>query len=808
MRVTVVFGPLRVSRDFVDYPYFADLGAAQAAAVLAEAGFQVALVDAFALPSADLAADAGDPDYLRLGASPEAVAAAVPPSDVLVVAYTPFHRPPDRDPALAELLALLRPRHAGPILLADLYQSGQHYVDAPVAAVRAAYPEIDAYEKYEIEAKLVACVEALAAGTAPLVSPPLGPPPKNGGIAGPVRDGEAEGPVGGSGQPASLDALPLPAWHLVDLEALFAFHERVAHGLGRGGFAFPFDGRSLPMVSSRGCPYRCAHCSSNPGLAPGRPKTQRRYSLAYLERALAHARTLGARRVHFLDELINVDEAHFDGLLALCERLDLRYEIPNGMRADYLEPRHFAAMRGRITTVSVSAESGVQRVVNEVVGKRLDLAKITDACREGRRAGVPVLVHFIIGMPGESRTEMNATLEYAASLAEEHGAIPAVQFATPLPGTRLHAEAARRALPTFAPDYGPRFQKLPTIVGALDGRDPPVTAADLGHLRTAFERRLKVASQPEKIIINVTYRCNNKCTFCAVGTRDQYDGDLGKQREHLASWYARGVRLVDFDGGEPTLFDGLLPLVGYARAIGYQRINVTTNGRRMVYPEFARALIGSGLTSLLVSIHGPDRATHAREVMVLEAFDQTVAGLRNACRARDALGLDGAVEIGVNITLTKNNYRRLREVAELALDAGAPWLNIQFLTPFGRATSRTAPDTADAARVAMQVIDALGDRMRFQVINLPQCFMPGYEQWNHGDIGKLDRRMVFVNNEDVNLARYLAERRTRKPVCDACMHSVACGGFYELDDVPEPRWRIEPDDLVRPLSLPVLRPRT
>ena len=27
-RVTVVFPPLRVSRDFIDYPYFADLGAA------------------------------------------------------------------------------------------------------------------------------------------------------------------------------------------------------------------------------------------------------------------------------------------------------------------------------------------------------------------------------------------------------------------------------------------------------------------------------------------------------------------------------------------------------------------------------------------------------------------------------------------------------------------------------------------------------------------------------------------------------------------------------------------------------------
>jgi MoaA/NifB/PqqE/SkfB family radical SAM enzyme len=768
----VVFGPLRVAADFVDYPYFADLGAAQAAAVLAGAGWEVALVDAFALASSTVISDR-DPGYLRLGATPEETAAQVGDSDLVVVAYTPFHRPPARDAPLAELLSSLRARHAGPILLADLYQSGQHYVDAPADAVRAAYPEVDAYFKYEAEAALDAIGRALVDGK-PL--PAI------------------------SGEPGALDALPLPAWHLVKCEHLFAFHARVARGLGRPRFAFPFDGNSLPLVTSRGCPYRCAHCSSNPGLQPGRPKTQRRYSLAYLSRAVDQLKASGARRVHLLDELANVDEAHFDGLLELLAKADLAYEIPNGLRADYLEPRHFAAMKGRVTTVSVSAESGVQRVVDEVVGKKLDLARIDAAAVAAKAAGVPLLVHFIVGMPGETRAEINQTLEYAARLAEEHGVEPAVQFATPLPGTRLHDEAKKRGLPVVAEDYGPRFQSRPTIV------DEALTDGDLRAMRAAFEHRRSAVTSPEKLILNVTYRCNNKCTFCAVGTRDQYDGDLGKQKEHLARWHARGVRLVDFDGGEPTLYDGLLALVGYARAIGYRRINVTSNGRRCAYPDFAKALVSSGLTSLLISIHGPDRATHAKEVMVLEAFDQTVAGLKNACAARDALQLP--VEIGVNITLTEGNYRSLPRVADLALAAGAPWLNVQFLTPFGRATTRSAPDTTDAARVTRELIDAYRDRMRIQVINLPKCFLPGYEDLVQADVGKLDRRMVFVNNDDVNLARYLAERRTKKPVCDGCVHAVACGGFYELGDAPEPPWRIEPEDLVRPISLPSLLPRS
>jgi hypothetical protein len=83
------------------------------------------------------------------------------------------------------------------------------------------------------------------------------------------------------------------------------------------------------------------------------------------------------------------------------------------------------------------------------------------------------------------------------------------------------------------------------------------------------------------------------------------------------------------------------------------------------------------------------------------------------------------------------------------------------------------------------------------VINLPFCFMPGYESHLEGDLLKIARHMIFVNNEEVNLAKYLAERRVRKPVCDTCPHAVFCSGFYELEDVPEPPWLIAPEDLVR-----------
>lgn len=736
MRVAVVHPPMSVARDFIDYPYMSDLGAVQVAAVLREQGHDVQLVNAFALPSSGLSQRADD--RLHLGAPVSDVVARVD-ADVVVVAYTPFHRPPRRDDVLAELLGGLRGKR---VILADCYQSGQHYVEAE--GLLDAYPEADTYVKYEAEAVLA---EVMA------------------GRRGAIR----------AVDPEDLDALPFPAWDLVDLRARDAFCARVVRDLGRGAWSFPIDGRTLPVVTSRGCPFNCAHCSSNPGRLG--IKTQRRLSTERMSALFAHLHALGATRLEVLDELVNVNERHFEAFL---DAMPVAFDVPNGMRADYLFAEHLQKMRGRVTTVSVSAESGVQRVVSEVVGKRLDLANIVRVAEDAHREGVPLMIHYMIGLPGETAEEINATLSFALDLWDRFRAFPAVQFATPLPGTAL---TKKMKLPVVQ-DWGPQFQ---TSISHERG-------GDLAKFKWTFDQRLAASQGPNKVIMNVTYVCNNHCTFCAVGTRTQVDGHPPRQREYLAEYRKQGVRMVDFDGGEPTMNPELISLVRYARAIGYERINVTTNGRMAFYDDFARKLVRSGLTTLLFSVHGPDARIHAQQVGVAEAFDQTIGGIKNCLRHAP----DG-VELGMNITITKGNFDKLEEVTELAYDLGLRWLNIQFLTPFGRATKWVAPDTQAAADIAMRTIDRFRDRMKFQVINLPFCFMPGYEQFLTGDLQKLSRHMIFVNNETVNLAEYLAERRMRKPVCETCPHACFCAGFYELESAPEPPWLIAPEDLLRPV---------
>ncbi|MGB1016147.1 MAG: hypothetical protein ACPG4T_18575, partial [Nannocystaceae bacterium] len=173
--VLVVHPPVSVARDFIDYPYLANLGAVQLVAAL-ETGLKdtgndpapaVAYVDAFALPTSTLDFRGRDDGRGHLGASVEHVLAAidrVTPAesvDFIALAFTPFHRPPHRDDILSALLQGLAARFGPdvPVVLTDAYQSGQHYIEAG-SELLDAYPEADAYLKYEAEVSLPELVHA------------------------------------------------------------------------------------------------------------------------------------------------------------------------------------------------------------------------------------------------------------------------------------------------------------------------------------------------------------------------------------------------------------------------------------------------------------------------------------------------------------------------------------------------------------------------------------------------------------------------------------------------------------------------
>ena len=742
--------PLLLHAEFIDYPYFAGMGLWQAAANLRAAGHDVTVLDAFCLPTSNLVQEAKG--FVRLGVPVATFLGRLPAArpDVVVFAHSPWLRARAASAELKRIVAHLAERWPQlPTVLADCDVGGMHSIEWDAGDLDEV--GIGWGQKYEAEGVLEPLLAALARGEKP-----------------------GERLVRGAPHDVELDSLPLPAYDLVDIAAFHTFIGR-AHKARHKQEIFSLQPPLMAVKTSRGCVYRCNFCTSNPWSRAGLSgKVYRTHSTAYLER---HATLLrekyGVTRLVVLDELANVQASHFDGILDVADKLDLGLDFPNGMRADRITRPQVTRMASRCAVLSISAESATERVANELIGKRFDLEATERVARWCQADGLRLVVHWMIGQPTETRVEILATLNAAWGLYEHTGAEPLLQFATPILGTALHAEVTAKKLWTTREDrdIGPLFQGAPVLNG------PDWTSHELWAAKRVLETKVAMW-QPRKVIMNTTYICNNQCVFCATGNRSDWHGETEKQIAFLHERRTQGYDLCDFDGGEPTTNPELFRLISAAKSAGYQAINLTTNGRMMSQAKNAEKVVRSGITNLLVSLHGPNEDVHERNVQTKGAFRQTIQGIQQARPLCDQLGIG----FGVNVTLTKINSPVLLEYGELLVRLGVKLCNVQFLTPFGRASAECQPDPAEVAPLVMQLIDKFGDRIKFQVINLPVCYMPGYEEYALADIGKLQRHMVFVSMDDVNLFDYLQSRRRHEKPCETCFFSIACQGFYYWPD--------------------------
>ncbi len=100
-----------------------------------------------------------------------------------------------------------------------------------------------------------------------------------------------------------LDKMPLPAWHLFKIDHYTNLQPTVDQ----------IDGPSLPILTSRGCPYRCSYCSQ---IGP------RRWRSRSVESVVAEWRWLikdqGAAEIGVLDDSFNINRQR---VLDICQAL-------------------------------------------------------------------------------------------------------------------------------------------------------------------------------------------------------------------------------------------------------------------------------------------------------------------------------------------------------------------------------------------------------------------------------------------------------------------------------------------------------
>jgi MoaA/NifB/PqqE/SkfB family radical SAM enzyme len=735
--------PIILREDFIDYPYFANYYLLEQAGRCAKAGFDVSVFDAFAQEGSGLYEVEGG--YV-LGAPLEKFLEIAPQGDfdLVVILVTPFSRPWKPDAMLKELVSSLRKRYPfATLVLADCHLGGMNHVDYDGEQLLASLQGVDVLLRYVGHSFFDNPWRLLELkGKAVEIKAPLG----------------------------KVLTFPMPMFEAVDNRHLSAFLSRVFSGKIANPFSITKDTR--PYMCSQGCPYHCIFCTSNPGYKGKGKKVYVQKALDVIKhQTYLLQKITGASKIFVLDDVANLHK-DFVSILKYWNSLGLLYEFPNGLRADRITEEVVSLLKGHVTILPMSIESASDIDLEDRIRKKISVGAMKRALEICKDNEVPTMVHYIVGFPWETKEDVIGTLSLAHDLFERFGAVPAVQFATPTPGSELYDAVVRERL--IDPDSYDISD--PLLFQHKSAFSPPKIPPNFLE-RALWALRTRVnATQSKKIIINVTYRCINNCVFCAISNRIKKDIPLGKIKEILEKHRQEGVELLDLDGGEPTLHPSLCAVVRSARSLGYREINVTTNARLLKDRKKASRLVKSGVTSVLVSLHGATADVHDATTTKKGSFVETMAGLRNLLELAKNMG----VALGVNTTVWRGNAGHLLELGNLLCDLGVQRWNIQLLTPFGSASSKVDFPREEAARYVIEAIRRFKEKLQIQVVNAELCLFEGFEDFVAQDTQKMGRVMVFVSEEEVNLFKYIATKRKRVERCFSCPYTMICEGIVDF----------------------------
>ncbi|MDO8804425.1 MAG: radical SAM protein [Elusimicrobiota bacterium] len=278
----------------------------------------------------------------------------------------------------------------------------------------------------------------------------------------------------------------------------------------------------------------------------------------------------------------------------------------------------------------------------------------------------------------------------------------------------------------------------------------------------------------KRIDIKIGFNCNNMCDFCAQGAKRSIAKrkSLAEIKADLVRARKTGVSAVVFTGGEPTIHPDLPAAVRAARALGYESVQVQTNGRRFAYYDYCAELKKAGVTEMGPSLHGSTPGMHEGLTHAKGSFKEVVQGIMN-CKKLGMFVLTNSV-------ITSVNYKDLPALAKLLVYLKADQFQFAFVHLVGAAWENRkwlTPKKTDVMPYLKKALDVgLKKGVPCYTEAIPFCLMKGYEAC-------VAERVIPegpVSDANLYLESYGDYRRdegkVKRPECRPCKWFKVCEG--------------------------------
>lgn len=222
----------------------------------------------------------------------------------------------------------------------------------------------------------------------------------------------------------NLDDLPFPARHIV-------------RGGGYRAAIFTGD-HTTALVSSRGCPSRCTFCVW-PNTLYGH-RFRARSATNVVDEIEQCVRSFGVDEIYFDDDTFTIDRQRVLDICHMIIERGLRVSWIIQARVDTVDREMLQALKAAgCHYILFGIESGSPEMLR-VMKKGITLDKARQAIQLCREVGIKTQAFFLFGIPGETPETIDQTIKFAKELGAS-----TTQFAVaiPQPGSPLYDECAR-----------------------------------------------------------------------------------------------------------------------------------------------------------------------------------------------------------------------------------------------------------------------------------------------------------------------------------------------------------------------------
>ena len=179
----------------------------------------------------------------------------------------------------------------------------------------------------------------------------------------------------------------------------------------------------LPVMTGRGCPYRCTYCCNTPILEGWKTKKTflRKYDPQDMVDELIRLRDkYGVGYFEFWDELFLSNLKFVRAFFALYkEQIHLPFSINSRVEVMNEAFCKTAAEAG-CHTIWFGIESGDEEFRAKMLGRKMTNKQVIEAAANCKKAGINRLTFNIVAAPLETAENMRKTLELNKAIAPEH----------------------------------------------------------------------------------------------------------------------------------------------------------------------------------------------------------------------------------------------------------------------------------------------------------------------------------------------------------------------------------------------------